>query len=127
MSNETTNSNSVPQAHSIRESISRKVKESNKSVVDGVIDSLVNGELERRKEMIKQGVEKYEALEKELRKMKPDNVSYNLDGSEQSSSWSKEGLDKYNKSKKELETLNTAIESAIVSINYEPLLKLLSK
>lgn len=122
MGNEETN---TTQAGTIRESISKKIKESNTSVIEGVIDSLVKEEIERRKEMVKKGVEKYEELEKLFKKMKPDNVLYNTDGTEQTSSWTKTGLENYNKSKKELETLNSAIESAVVNANYEPISKII--
>lgn len=122
MANEETN---TTQAGTIRESISKKIKDSNTSVLEGVIDSLVKEEIERRKEMVKKGVEKYEELEKLFKKMKPDNVLYNTDGTEQTSSWTKTGLENYNKSKKELETLNSAIESAVVNANYEPISKII--
>ena len=125
MGNEETST--TAQATTIRESISKKIKESNPAVLEGVIDSLVKEEIEKRKDMVKKGVEKYEELEKVFKKTKPDHVLYNLDGTEQSSSWSKDGLDKFNKAKKELETLNAAIESAIVQTNYEPLSKIVSK
>jgi hypothetical protein len=124
---ETNNETKTSQAGTIRESISKKIKESNPTVVEGVIDSLVKDELEKRKEMVKKGVEKYEELEKAFNKMKPDHIMYNLDGTEQSSSWSKDGLEKYNKAKKELEALNTAIENAITQTNYEPLSKVINK
>ncbi len=62
--------------------------------------------------------------EKVFKKIKPDNVSYDSEGKELSSGWTKTGLENYNKSKKELDTLNTAIENAIMSSNYEPLSKL---
>lgn len=113
------------QAGTIRETISKKIKESNPTVVEGIIDLLVKEELDRRKEMVKKGVEKFEELEKNFKKTKPDNISYNADGTELASGWSKTGLENHNKAKKELETLNNALENAIVSANYEPLSKII--
>lgn len=113
------------QVGTIRETISKKIKESNPEVLSGVIDTLVKEEVEKRKEMVRKGIEKYEELDKAFKKMKPDNVILDGEGKEIQSGWSKDGLEKYNKAKKELETLNSAIENALTQTNYEPLSKLL--
>ena len=112
------------QASTIKEAISAKIKESNPLVLSGLIDELVEKEIRRRKETIKAGIEKYEELEISLKKMKPDNITFNQDGSQASSSWSKDALDKFNKATKELEQLNTALDNAINNINYDQLHKL---
>lgn len=109
------------QAGTIREAISKKIKEYNPIVVEGIIETLAQEEIARRKNLVRKGIEKFEELEKGLKKMKPDNVAYNEQGEEISSGWTKAGLDAHTKTKKELETLNNALDNAINSCNYEPL------
>jgi len=112
------------QAGSIKETISKKIKEANPEVLTGLIDTLVQEEVSKRKDMVKKGIEKYEELENAFKKMKPDNVTYNQDGTEANKLWSKDALDKYNKANKEIESLNNALNSAINEANYEPLSKI---
>jgi len=112
------------QAGSIRESISKKIKESNPEVLSGLIDTLVQEEVSKRKDMVKKGIEKFEELEKAFKKMKPDNVVLNGEGAEIQAGWTKGGLENFNKAKKELEALNNAIGNAVNDANYEPLLKI---
>ena len=112
------------QAGSIKETISKKIKEANPEVLIGLIDTLVQEEVSKRKDMVKKGIEKYEELESSYKKMKPDNVTYNQDGSEASKLWSKDALDKFNKAGKEIESLNNALNSAINEANYVPLSKI---
>lgn len=121
---ENTNSETSNQVTTIRESISKQIKDLNSTVAEGVISSLVSVEIEKRKEMVRKAVIQYEELEKSLKKIKPDNISYNEKGEEITAGWTKVGLENFNKSKKELENLNKAIENAIVTANYEPLSKL---
>jgi len=113
------------QAGSIRESISKKIKESNPEVLTGLINTLVQEEVSKRKDVVKKGIEKFEELEKAFKKMKPDNVVLNGEGAEIQAGWTKGGLENFNKAKKELETLNNAIGSAINDANYEPISKII--
>ena len=82
---------------------------------------MVNSEIDRRVDLVKKGMDKLDAVEKDLKKMGPDNSSYNAEGKVIQESWTKTGLEAFNKVKQKVEKLKKAIDTALESNDYQSL------
>ena len=90
-------------------------------VTSKVIDHLVTKELNRRSEAVINGLGELDKLKSEQKKLKPDVISYNEDGSVASSNWSKAKLEEKNKVDQKIAKLGKAIDKALVENDYSDL------
>jgi GTPase involved in cell partitioning and DNA repair len=94
--------------------VAEKLVEWAPSVSESVIDTLAKREHDRRVSAFLYVVEEIEKARKELYKVKPDIVSYNVDRSIASESYSKETLDKKQKLEETMNKLIAAVEKTEV-------------
>jgi hypothetical protein len=106
---------------SIAVAVADRISKIAPAVTDKVIEHLVNKELMRRSEAVINGMSELDKLKNEARKMKPDMISYNLDGSIASSTWSKAKLDEKNKADQKIEKITKAIDKALTDNDYSDL------
>jgi hypothetical protein len=81
------------------------------SVSEAVVDQLAGKEHSRRISAFLVVVDELDKATKELRKVKPDNVQYNKDGSEASATYSKATLDAMKKLEEQIAKYNKAIDA----------------
>lgn len=101
---------------SVRETIKDEISQAGPTVASIVAKELAAVEIDRRKNIIISGMAQLDKLEKEFRKHKPDNISYTIaEGSKpvESATWSKAGLEAFEKDKAKIEKLSKAIDSAL--------------
>lgn len=106
---------------SILEQVADKLKNSGSDVASGVVDTLVNEEVEKRKGLVLKAIGVLENKEKELKKIKPDLVALDGEGKTVSENWSKGQLDKRNKLQQSIDKLNKALNNALENNDYEQL------
>lgn len=88
-------------------------------VEDKVVDAIVDRELKKRSEAMVITVDKLEKLEADLKKVKPDQNSFDEDGKPMSSSWSKKALEEKNKLTQKIEKFNKAITKALETGDFQ--------
>lgn len=78
-----------------------------------VVEHFAKMEAEKQGTALIKGLDKLSALERDLNKInRPDVKTYNEDGSEASSTWSKDRLDERKKLSEQIEKLSKAIDKA---------------
>lgn len=97
----------------VREKIAEKLGEINPTVIDQVVEAMVDREIKKRSEAIVKAIDKLAAAEKELLKLGKDQKFYNEDGTVDVETFSKARLDERNKKLKQIERLTSAINKAI--------------
>ena len=107
-------------AYSIKQIIADKLKASAPIVKESIIQQLVDAEILVRKELIiTKGLNKLDELNKELKKLKPDNISYDSEGKVLSETWTKAAVDNAKKIKDTITKVENAIEKALTENNYD--------
>lgn len=93
-------------------------------VSEKVINHLVEKEVNRRADAVILALSTIDKLTSDLKKFKPDIVSYNGDGTEASANWSKPKLDEKNKVESTIAKLNKAVEKALTENDFGDLFNL---
>lgn len=83
-----------------------------KTAIDIVVESLVKTEVNRRADALEKGLKLHEDTYRELRKVKPDQITYNLDGTKQSETYSKEAVENNKKLTEKLAKIEKAVVKA---------------
>jgi len=89
---------------SVQQKIATQIAELAPSVEEAVVNTLVERELTKRSEVVVQCMDTLGKLEGDLRKIKPDQVSYDSDGKIISESFSR---NKFEEKKKLIERIRT--------------------
>lgn len=97
----------------IQKKIAEQIGGISPKVADDVVEALVNRELSKRSAAIVQALDGLSELEKQLKRTKPDQASYNADGSVASETFSKSKLDELLKLKGKIEKYIKAIDKAL--------------
>lgn len=103
----------------IRSDVSERVVKLN--IRDRVVSQLVEEEAGARTTLMSGVLVKRKELEKDLRKVKPDQVAYNEDGSEKDASYSKKAAEDRKKIVEQITRIDKALEKAIDKADYEDL------
>ena len=77
--------------------IIEKISSKNPTVADIVVDRLVEQEIQKRAETLTNAIKTYKDTEKLLQKVKPDVETYAVDGTVQSSGFTKQKLEEKSK------------------------------
>lgn len=93
-------------------------------VVDAVVESLVQAEIKRRADALEKVLKLHEDTTKELRKIKPDQITYNLDGSKATETYSKAVSDNNKKLNDKLKKIEKTIVEATESEKWGELYNL---
>jgi len=105
-----------PQAKSLKSSVADALAmNGSKQVFDRVRDHLVEDELKRRTDLVLKGLAKKEEIERELRKVKPDQQGLDLSGKVVSETYSKAKVEEVKKLKEQLNKVEKALEGALAS------------
>lgn len=98
----------------IREKVGERLAQTGPEIEKRVIDHFAEIEVAKRSNAIVAAMEKLDANNKELNKLsKPDQVSYNLDGSIKEEAFSKERIDARAKLIEKNNKISKAIEKAL--------------
>jgi hypothetical protein len=98
----------------INEQVAERIKGIAPDVENKVVDLLVDKEVNRRVEIITQGLGKLEELDRESRKLsKPDVETFGEDGNLSSSGYSKARKEEREKLAQRIDKLTKAVEKAV--------------
>jgi hypothetical protein len=97
----------------ITDKVAEQITTISPAVNESVVNFLVNKEVDKRSSAIIQGIDKYNGLKNDLRKVKPDQVLFAEDGKEVSSGYSKAKLEERKKLIEQIEKLEKALDQAI--------------
>ncbi len=89
-----------------------------------VVDTLVEEEVSYRADLLTKALAKRKAQAKELDKIKPDQCSFNVDGTLAFENWTKAKLTERQKSMKDLAKIDKAINTAVNNADYEGVKKI---
>lgn len=81
-------------------------------VIDTVVESLVKVEISRRSDALEKAIKLHEDTLREIRKVKPDQVTYNLDGTKASETYSKQAFENNKKLNEKLAKIEKTIVGA---------------
>lgn len=99
--------------NSITIAVAEKIAKINPRVEEQVVDTLVDRELDKRSKALVIVLDKLAELEKGLKKLGPDQVNYNPDGSKATEFFSKSRLDEKNKHIGKIDKHTKAITKAL--------------
>lgn len=109
----------------LKAKVAERLATAGATVKDAVVDHLYKEELDRRTNAALKAVSKLEDLEKQLRKAnKPDQVQYDGEGKEVSSSYSKAVVDELKKLREEKAKYEGALNKALEENDFSKLLEL---
>ena len=102
--------------------VADRIKQSGPEVYNRLRDAMVEKELAERVSLLDKGVQKRFQLMTELRKVdKPDNETFNADGSLASGTYSKPRLEEIKKAKEALAKHENALEKALAHNDFSKL------
>ena len=81
-------------------------------VIDTVVESLVKVEISRRSDALEKAIKLHEDTLREIRKVNPDQVTYNLDGTKASETYSKQAFENNKKLNEKLAKIEKTIVGA---------------
>ena len=117
----------ISQVTTIRAKVVEGLKNTGDEIAEGVTDELVEKELARRKGIIGEALAKFESMDDEHKKMKPDNNVYDEDENIKVPGWTKSGIEAKNKLVSKMGKLEKAIDGALNDNNYKGLEDVLKK
>lgn len=112
---------------SLQKEVSEKVELASKSVKDKVVEMLAEKEVQARTDATMSVLAKLNETNKELNKMKPDNVLYDVDGKEVSATYTKAKLDERKKLIEKRDSLDKALTLALVKNDFSKVKELANK
>lgn len=117
MSDSTDSTERLPAAVQLQNAVKQQVKQLDSpaqqtSVRQRVVSDLAEREMKRREDLLSQALELRKTLDLELKKVKPDQVSYDEDGTEHKR-FSKNVLESRKKGQEKLEKLDRLLNDVI--------------
>jgi len=109
------------QAQDIASRIADTIKGGNQTVIDNVVNTLVQKEQEKRANTLITGLDLLDQLKRDLRKVKPDVVIFSLDGSKAIEQYSAAAFKAINESNQKIAKLEKALETALTTGDYSDL------
>lgn len=103
---------------SILATVADQIKTLNPRVEEAVVDTLVEREIEKRSHALVILLDRIAVLEKELKKIKPDQLTFKKDGTLISESWSKNQLETRNKTEGKIKKITDAINKALIEKDF---------
>lgn len=97
----------------IRTKIAEQLSNISPKVENDVVETLVTREVFKRSAAIVQALEDLSDLEKNLKKIKPDQSGFDVDGKVISETYSKTRLEELNKTKAKIDKYTKAIDNAL--------------
>lgn len=109
----------------VREAVAERLAASSNIVAERVITALLEETLSKRVSQISECLTLQDKINKELKKLTPDNITYQADGTVLYSGYTKQRLEDINKTKKKLDTITKAIDDALVG-NFDKITNVIS-
>lgn len=108
----------------IREAIGERLKDIAGNVEDQIINVFVDREVDRRAKAVVNVIDQTIKMEQDLRKLKPDVVTYSDNGDVATSSWTKAKLDEKKKLEERIQKFANAVNKAIDKDDYSDVFNL---
>lgn len=108
----------------VREAVAAKLANSGDQVAANIISQLADVELGRREKLILSALTKLDALDKDAKKIRPDQKSLDVDGKVITETYSSAKFEELKKSRETLERWNAAIDKALNLCDYTKLTEL---
>lgn len=106
-------------AQSLLAEVADRIKSSGSTVYNRLVEAMVAREVEERVGLLDKGLQKRYQLMTDLRKVdKPDNETFNADGTLALGTYSKPRLEEIKKAKEALAKLESALEKALVGNDF---------
>jgi hypothetical protein len=109
------------ESHVIVTAIKNRITEQNSSVRESYIEQEVQVKLTQRVELVKKAMIELSTQKKEVDKIKPDDVKYDLEGKVVQELYSKELIDKRKKSLEKSQKIEKALTKALSEADYTEL------
>jgi hypothetical protein len=106
----------------INKKVAQVISGSNEKVQEAVIEILAGKEITRRTDAVVSAIAELNKMESELKKIKPDVVSYDENEVEVSANWTKGKLEEKKKLTGKIEKLTKALDKALGTGDYCDLL-----
>lgn len=115
-----------PEAIKLQEDVRKAIKSKQETgaIREKVVTALVEEEVSTRADLLTKALAKRKAQARELDKIKPDQCTFNEDGSPAQQHWSKTKLGERQKAQKNLSKIDKAINAAVQNADYEGLKKI---
>jgi CO dehydrogenase/acetyl-CoA synthase beta subunit len=97
---------------------------SNLQVFDRVVNTLVEREQQKRTDAVLSLMDKIANAEKELKKIKPDQVFLDASGKPSLETWTKDSLEKKKKAEEQLEKMKDALQDALTNNKWDKCIEL---
>lgn len=111
----------------IQVKVAEKVSGSNDTVKQLVIDKIANAEINVRVDLCVGAIDKIKELDKDIKKINPDQISLNEKGEEVAKSYSKTRYEEKKKKEEEKAKWEKALEKALEKGDYSDLKNLTNK
>ena len=111
----------------LKNDVAGKVAELSPAIKDAIISKLAEEEIKIRKDEALTAITQIEILEKEIRKIKPDQESFDAKGDKVSETYSKQAIDNRNKKQQALDKWNAALKKALEEHDWKSLKELVAK
>jgi hypothetical protein len=105
----------------VQKDIKSRIVELNSTVRDSYVNAEVQAKLASRVELVKKAIVEVATLQKEIVKIKPDQVLYDCDGKVAQSLYSKELVEKRGKAYEKAEKIEKALSKAFDTADYTDL------
>lgn len=112
--------------NSVQVSVAEKISSISPAVQEKVVAILTERELVRRSNAMVQAIDQLSVFDKDMKKLGPDQKSFDEKGVEQSSSFSKSRLDERARLNKKIDRYTNAVNNALDKGNYSDLFNLAS-
>lgn len=114
----------VPATISIKTEAKEQIKAKNATIRETVIERLVEAELDNRATILAKAIEDREKKDRDLKKIKPDNVVYDAATSEKKETYTAAKFEERKKAQEAINKLDKAIDAALaVDPNWDELKK----
>lgn len=104
--------------NSLQAKVAEKIATIAPVVEEKIIDALVSREVNRRSDALTKAIDDLSKMEGEVRRIKPDQVQYNEDGTVKDQSYSKPKTEELKKLKQKIEKYTNAINKALEKADY---------
>lgn len=112
---------------SLQERVAQEIAGSSPVVQDKVVAHFASKEVARRADLIVSAMDAWQEAQNQLKKVKPDQQSFDTNGTLVAETFSKQKLDERNTLTRKTADLTAAVEEALNNNNYDKLTKLVGK
>lgn len=105
----------------VQAKITENLSKLSPKVEDAVVEAVVDREVKKRSQALVQALDKLSEMEKDLKKLGPDNLMYDENGKEVLGSYTKKRIDEKNKLTGRIQKLTNIINKALEKAEFNDL------